>query len=427
MIAAASVTPTAAEYTDTSHARTDSIVAHAANAVPEAAPGLSTTSHLTRTGIGLSTTGTVYWWGGLDQDGGLLIASPRELLAGPLVPFRSVAEVSQVSAGRFGFNALASDGTVWGWGAEHAHDGTETVGVLAEAARTNCGVGAFLAIPCPRQVRIGTAWNGSGALLTNILSISSTAAAGAGIREDGTIWHWGASSDGGSSGAGAAQLGGLPDPSVAGKPVYLKGAASTFFTILENGDVYYWGGAEGTSSLPPGTANAASTATYLAELAPWMKGNVEPGDPYIVAVDGGQNMGAALLSDGQVLSWSRTSADRTGRGAPLTPALTGLSGITSMQFSSTGVALLDSNGTLWGYGAPGDAGELSTLPSVVDTDVVQFISSGAFYAWQKRDGTFWGRGDNVNAALGPMPSLSPGTNRQISIPRTDWALEMLTR
>lgn len=397
-------TTTGAAYRDQAYARTESL---SAAPVPPFQTGLARNARMVDTGLGLSPSGDVHVWGrtNMAMNGG---ASDPGTSRGPQrVPIPE-GTVRQVSGGIYNANALDTFGTVWGWGRYTHRDGTD-----ADKPDDN-----------PRQVRIGTAWNGTGAVLDGIISISSTEYAGAGIRADGTVWHWGDKTGyGGNAGVGASRLVGLPDPTVAGnRPVYLKGAYTNFFVILENGDVWYWGGTGG-SSLPSNLGNTDATPQKIMSLAPWTKAHVAAGQPYVVAVDGGINMGGALLSDGQVLSWGSNPRRIGGRPVPSNdpgdaqsraPAVVpGLAKITSMQFGFTGVAMLDSAGTLWGYGASDDYGRFPQTPTAVDTGVVQYAAGQGYYIWQKSDATFWGRGYNPAGALG-TPLGTQTTNRKIS-------------
>lgn len=401
LFAGGGIALTSAGYVDRTHARTTSLEVE----VPEPPEppfqvGFAKNSRMVDTGLGMSEDGNVYVWGltSYNINGGA--ADPGGQRPPQRVPLPE-GTARQVTGQIYDVNALDQDGHVWGWGAYNSRNGTD----------------ANRADGLPRRLRIDSAWNGSGELLDQIMTISSTEYAGAGIRADGTVWHWGDPVGyGGNSGLGASKVSGLPDPSVAGnRPVYLKGAYTNFFVILENGDAYYWGGVGG-SSLPSGTGDAGATATKLTALNGWMKSNVAGGAPYIVAIDGGINMGAALLSNGQILSWSRTDDSRTGRGAPTSPAIIPtLSGITSMQFGFTGVALMKDDGSLWGYGASDDYGWFPVLPAQIDTDVAQYAAGQGYYLWQKTDGTFWGRGYNPQGAIG-LPIGTQTGNRQITSP-----------
>ncbi|MDP9905701.1 hypothetical protein [Arthrobacter bambusae] len=397
---------TSAAYKDKTHARSEAIPA---NAGPPFAVGVSKNSRMVDTGMGVGNDGNVYVWGltFYEINGDIPTSGwqkPPQKVAG--IPD---GIVRQATGQIYNANALDKDGTVWGWGSYNFRDGTD-------APKPNGNA---------KQVRINTAWNGSGAILDKIIAISSTEYAGAGIRSDGTIWHWGYPLGyGGNAAPGASQLAGLPDPSVAGnRPIYLKGAYTNFFLILERGDVYYWGGIGG-NSLPSGLLDTGATPRLVSPLAPWFKRNVAPGAPYIVAVDGGINMGGALLSNGQVLSWG-TDASRTGRGPTTTPTVPtvvpSLSQIKSMQFGFTGVALLNGDGELWGYGASDDYGQFPQNPTRIDTGVVQYGSGQGFYLWQKSDGSFWGRGYNPQGAIG-LPSGTQIANRKVS-----WDLGMVTK
>lgn len=407
LTATALAVPTGAAYRDTAHARTAGIGVAVS---PPFQVGLAENARMVDSGLGVSQSGDVYVWGrtNMDINGGAGDAGVQRTPQRVPLP---QGTIRQATGQIYGANALDRDGTVWGWGNTPARDGTD-------AAKPSSN---------PRQLRIGTAWNGGGALLDGIVTISSTEYAGAGIRSDGTVWHWGDPTGyGGNSGPGASRVSGLPNPVVSGnRPVYLKGAYTNFFVILENGDVYYWGGTGG-SSLPSGTANAGATATRLTALDAWMKRNVPDGSPHIVAIDGGINMGAALLSNGRVVSWSRTDATRTGRGAPIAPAvIPTLSRIVSMQFGFTGVALLDDQSRLWGYGASDDYGRFPQLPSQIDTGVVQYASGQGYYLWQRSNGTFWGRGYNPQGAIG-LPTGTQSGNRQVLFNGMN-ALEVVTK
>ncbi|GMA29088.1 hypothetical protein [Arenivirga flava] len=311
--------------------------------------------------------------------------------------------IRQVTGSSRNANAIDATGQVWGWGSFADRDGTDG------AAPANS----------PRRIRIGTRSGGAGALLDGVMTLSSTEFAGAGIRADGTVWHWGSSEEyGGNAGSGASQLGGLPDPTSPGnRPIYIKGASTNFFLLLENGDVYYWGGTT-ANSLPSGLGGVGARAARIPSLAPWARHVVGEAGPYIVAVDGGRDMGAAMLSDGQVLTWGSNAGRIGGRGTETAPASEpainpGLAGIRSMRFSFTGALFLDGQGGLHGYGAPDDQAALPLVAGPIDTAVSLVTAGQDFFLWQRVDGTFWGRGYNPDRALGD-PRGTQAANRQVS-------------
>ncbi len=397
LLAAGALQPTSAGYTDRVHATSASI---ASELVPPFQVGLSPQARTVETGAGLSSSGQVLVWG--RTTGGIAGGGASGVLTAPTV-VPGLPRIRQISTGITYFNALDETGRVWGWGTNAARDGTD-------AAKPGGS---------PRPLRIGTAWNGAGEVLDQVLSVSSTEYAGAGIRADGTVWHWGQPVGyGGNSGSGASQLLGLPDPSLPGnRPVRLKGAYTNFFVILENGDVYSWGGAL-FNSLPAGAGDSGSTPVLVTALSPWARHNVGATDPYIVAVDGGISMGAALLSNGQVLSWGLTPFRIGGRPATIftsqTPGIVpGLSGIRSMQFGFTGAVFGDDQGRLYGYGSDDDYGQLPMTPILVDSGVTQYSAGQGFYIWRRADGTFWARGYNPTGAIG-LPIGTQFVNRQVS-------------
>lgn len=396
------VATTSAAYQDQTHGRTASV---AVEAKPLFQPGLSRNSRMVDTGIGLGNDGNVYMWGRTNLDIGGSVPNPGTDRPPTSIPAMPDGGMCQVTGQIYDADALACDGTVWGWGSYDNRNGTD-------AARPNQD---------PKQVRVGSAWNGAGALLDGILDISSTEQAGAGIRNDGSVWIWGGSTSYGGNGSalGASMLSGLPDPTVPGnRPVRLKGAYQNFFLVLENGDVYTWGGA---SSLPGGAPALSTVAIKVDALSPWFRSNVLDTEPHVVAVDGGINMGAAILSDGQVLSWSRSgSASRIGnRPTSPTPASAPgivplLPGVKTMQFGFTGVIFETDADGLWGYGASDDYGRLPMSPAQVDADGVQYAAGQGYYLWQRSDGTFWARGYNPAGAIGAPDSGAVTTNRQVS-------------
>lgn len=397
LLAAVALQPTSAGYTDRVHATSAST---ASEVVPAFQVGLSKQSRTVETGLALSGSGQVLVWGrttgGIGGGGASGVQTPPTVVPG-------LPKIRQVSSGIANFNALDETGQVWGWGTNAARDGTD-------AAKPGGS---------PQRLRVGTAWNGAGPVLDQLITLSSTEYAGAGIRADGTIWHWGQPTGyGGNTAPGASRLLGLPDPSLPGnRPVYLKGAYTNFFVILQNGDVYSWGGSP-VNSLPAGFGNSGSTPVLVTALAPWARHNVGESGAYIVAVDGGIGMGGALLSNGQVLSWGVNTGRIGGRPATVSTSnspgiVPGLSDIRSMQFGFTGAIFLDGQSRLHGYGASDDYGQLPTNPIVVDTGVAQYTAGQGFYIWQRADGSFWARGYNPTAAIG-QPIGTQTANRQVS-------------
>lgn len=426
-----------AAYVDTTAARTPVLTADLGGVPTEPQTGLQMGSRMVDTGVGLTAAGQVVVWGlGMYGINGRTSA---DLNIGPTV-VAGLPPVVQVASGIYSLNALGTDGTVWGWG-----DCSRAVGTDLSAAFTGygCSVGAYgsPAAP-PARVRIGARSSTTSApVLDRVTAIAATEYAGAAVRDDCTVWHWGGhwgTSDyqygyggNGTERLGASQVLGLPDPAtVPGAcPVSLTGGYDTFWVVLENGAVYYLGGrtalnlavngnpAVAADQVPTGSSRTARPVT---SLRPWLLSTVGASAPHVVSVHGGIQMGGALLSDGSVLSWSTQAANRTGRSAGgsswQTPGLvTGLgTGVTDMAFGFTGAAFLKANGELWCYGAGDDYAQCPTTPTRLATGVTQFGVGQGFTIWQTSDGRFSGRGYNPRGALGLPAGTIVTSNRAVS-------------
>lgn len=367
-------------------------------ALPESATtvrvGASKCSRAVDTGMGVSSDGNAYFWGYLYSLGGQPIDGGTKLPPAriPVPEGTTVAVAGQI----YDANLLDSSGNVWGWGTYNDKNGT----------------GATRPSNAPQKLRVNGAWNDtSKPFLSDIVAICDSEQAGAGIDTSGRVWSWGMSFYGGNGAKGATLLPGLPDPSVSGnRPVYIKGAYTNLFVILQNGDVYYIGG---NSSLPPGNSSSSGTWKQVSGLTGFTKATAGPGNPYITAIDGGINMGGAVLSNGQVLSWSYANTkSRTGRDGTGVAVVPTLSNIVSQQFGFTGVAMIDTSKRLWGYGASDDYGKFPMAPALIDSNVVQFASGQGYYVWERSDGTWWGRGYNPQGAIG-LPIGTRTTNQQV--------------
>lgn len=340
------------------------------------------------TAAGVGTDGNAYVWGRTDMK--MAGTVPGGTWQGATkVGGLPEGEITAVSGQIYGFNGLQRSGEVWGWGYHPARDGTGT-------ARPDNR---------PERIRIGTAWNGGGPVLENIALISTTEMAGAGVREDGTVWAWGARTYGGLGGSGATQVPGLPDPLANGGerfPVYISGGYTTFWIILNNGEVWYWGG---DSSAPRADGTSYDRARMSTALAPWFRTAVGPGDGSVVRVVGGIDIGLAVLSNGRVLTWG--GSDRVGnRPTPpdsRDPGLVSesvLSNIENAVSGFTGALLLDRAGNLYGYGASDDYGKNPRTPTLMGTNVTHMAAGQGYYIWRTSNGEYWGQGYNPQGVTG---------------------------
>jgi hypothetical protein len=369
-----------------------------------------------------------------------------------------------VTGGIYNFNALDNKGYVWGWGSYEYRDGTQK-------SRGNPH-----STP-PKRIRLGGHWDNTNApYLSGIKIISSTEMAAAGIAADGHIYSWGYNLYGGTTPAtttantGAAEVQGLPDPAVPGNaPVYLKGGYTTFWVMLENGDIYYFGGQNeyerptgdeptdfsgttrrGLISQAPDLTLKNPRPVYAMKsvgLDPWTRKN-SPNE-YVVQVVSGIYFGAALLSSGKVLTWGnngaslgalgRTCGDPSSNPRPdycnrdsyagaRSPALAEqVPAFTSIEASFTAIRGLTQSGELWGWSAkelPYCSGAYTTCdytglpkwPPVKVADNVRACQAGQGYLiWQTFDGKYYGMGYNPVGALGHSAFNGNGAMRNNQI------------
>ncbi len=410
--------------------------------IPEAIQPKATVDNRTvDSAIGIGKDGNAYVWGrtGFGMNGVPTRSDPigvahRQTEWPVKVAGLPEGAIVALASGIYNFNALDAAGYVWGWGGYSAtRDGTGT----------NRQGASDQSVP-PARLRVGTAWNGSGPLLSGITAITGTEMAGAGIAADGTVYHWGLPAYGGppSSVRGAARLGGLPDPSEPGNfPVYIKGGYRTFWLILESGDIWYWGGPnpyERPRAVGGGNGDYSgsnvTTARRSTVLNDWNRANSP--SAHIVAIDSGINLGGALLSTGQVLTWG-TSASRVGGRLPNSSSaatnrlarapgvLPNMSNVVHLAYTFTGAAMVTADGRLYGYGDDsyecfprwpdttifcGGGVRYPTVPAEIDTNVVDFSVGQGYVRWKKwvpdadaPDGyrfEAWGQGYNPRGAIG---------------------------
>ncbi|MDR1151648.1 MAG: hypothetical protein LBK72_04090, partial [Bifidobacteriaceae bacterium] len=372
--------------------------------------------------------------------------------------------IKDVAGGIYNFNALDTLGFVWGWGSYEYRDGTQK-------SRGNSH-----STP-PKRLRVGGNWaNTSAPYLSGIRVISSTEMAGAGLAEDGHVYSWGYNLYGGttpattSADSGASEVQGLPDPALPGNmPVYLKGGYMTFWVMLENGDVYYFGGQNdyerplgdeptdfsgttrrGLKSQSPSMTAKPPRPVYAMKstaLDRWTRKNSP--DEYVIQVVSGIYFGGALLSSGRVLTWGsngsslgalgRTCGDPSAKPSPdycdknshagaRTPGFVErVPALTSIEATFTAFRGLSADGQLWGWSAKELAycgGAYTTCdytglpkwpPVKVATGVRTCQAGQGYLIWQTFDGKFYGMGYNPVGSLGHSAYNGNGAMRNNTI------------
>jgi alpha-tubulin suppressor-like RCC1 family protein len=264
--------------------------------------------------------GTVYAWGEnsngqLGNDSNTPSYTPVQVISVTIPTITTVAAGAQHSL------ALASDKTVWAWGAN-------TYGQL--------GTGNNDASKVP--VKIPS--------LTNVIAIAANSNYSLALKNDGTVWAWGRNDYG--------QLGISPKSDNNNTPVQVGGAGFTGVTAiaagwthgvaLKGGTVWTWGyngyGQLGTGNSSESLSPIPITATGISEIAAGFYHSI-------------------ALSGGAVSVWGSNHDDHLGDGylgvspAPYCYTPTNIAGLNNVSAIAGGFAysiVLKSDGTVYAWG-----------------------------------------------------------------------------
>lgn len=206
----------------------------------------------------LGADGRVYAWGYDLKEGRLGMGSVPQttfLTATPVLVRKAdgqpLTNIVQISAGYNFTLALASDGTVWAWGANDS-------GQLGQNQQTYNGQGAAIQVKAPK---------GQSGVLGNVAMVSAGGRTGYALTNDGKLYAWGIGT-GGQLGDGpnesAGQFATLPVPvqDVTGAGalsgvVSIAGGYTHVLALLSDGSVLSWGqsfGGELGRTLPSGVS-----------------------------------------------------------------------------------------------------------------------------------------------------------------------------
>jgi alpha-tubulin suppressor-like RCC1 family protein len=369
--------------------------------------------------------GNVYFWG-WGKCGALGYKTTCSAFATPdnLAPTKVYGlpegAIVEATGGIYNFNAVDKSGYVWGWGSYSNRDGTGS------------RVGTGASYP-PKRLRIGASWddrcfNASGSIVSNcgkpflgegdpVKLLSGTEMSGAAVTESGVVYSWGGMNYGGVGKGdiagsltdgqnvwGAQMVTGLPPLSIEGnKPVQIEGGYQTYWIMLENGDVYYFGGNPSSvlgspferalgdherqysgrptitsyvSGYPQGQGQIAVKSVAL---APWFRAT-NP-DEYVTLVHSGIGFGAALLSTGKVLTWGRNDGDMENGSVNDWGALGRRCASGTTGSASAKAAVRDNC-----YRSPGYVSWAGTAPRIVQiacsfTAVTALAQDGTLYGW----------------------------------------------
>jgi alpha-tubulin suppressor-like RCC1 family protein len=350
--------------------------------------------------------GTLFTWG--NGTNGRLGDATLTSVSTPVTTFAGGNNWKQVSAADNHTAAIKTDGTLWIWGAG-------TGGQLGNRA-----------ISGNRSTPVTTFAGGN-----NWKQVSAGFVHTAAIKTDGTLWIWGNGSNGQLGNAVTINVS-TPVTTFAGGNNWKQVSSSgSFYTaaIKTDGTLWTWGAGSNGLLGNADTTDRSTPVTTFAGGNNWKQ--VSTGDFHT----------AAIKTDGTLWTWGYASSARLGTNDTTpnrsTPVTTFAGGSNWKQVSAGGafVAAIKTDGTLWswGLGSNGRLGNGATSGSR-STPVTTFaggnnwkqVGAGSQHtAAVKTDGTLWTWGSGVNGRLGngvttgiistPVTTFAGGTNwKQVS-------------
>ena len=289
----------------------------------------------------IKTDGTLWTWG--NGNNGQLGNAVTTDISTPVTTFSGGTNWKQVASGSNFTAAIKTDGTLWTWGRGDS-------GQLGNASTTHVStpVTTFAG---------GTNWKQVSTGISNI----------AAIKTDGTLWTWGAGNNG-RLGNGATTIGSISTPvtTFSGGTNWKQVSASGgghVGAIKTDGTLWTWGAATNGRLGNGATIGDKSTpVTTFSGGTNWKQ------------VDCGDSQTAAIKTDGTLWIWGNGVYGRLGNGATTgnisTPVTTFSGGTNWKQVSSTSAVKTDGTLWTWGNGVFGSLGNASTTN--VSTPVTTF-------------------------------------------------------
>ena len=319
-----------------------------------------------------------------------------------------ISGINSVKTSFFSSLALKNDGTVWAWG-------TNGNGQLGDNTTTQRNI--------PVQVKdaVGTGY------LSDMTAIAGGTSHSLALKNDGTVWAWGANNYGQLGDNSTTQrslpvqvqnsetgnsLGGITE-------ISSSSHSDHSVAINSNGTVWAWGS---NSNGALGDKNYGSASVTGATLVIASVGTINLSDVNIISNGGYHSL--ALKNDGTVWAWGTNSSGQLGDNTTTQSnvpvqvkdaAGTGnLSGITAIAAGSSHSLALKNDGTVWawGYNVFGGVGDNSTTQRLLPVQVkdaagtgylsgITVIQGGTYHSLAlKNDGTVWAWGYNNYGQLG---------------------------
>jgi alpha-tubulin suppressor-like RCC1 family protein len=205
-----------------------------------------------------------------------------------------------------------------------------------------------------------------------------------------------------------------PSPRHEAASLQAKAGASHTLLLREDGTVWAWG-ANGSGQLGDGTTSHRQEPRRVAGLS-----------AVKAVVASGEHSLALRGSDGSVWAWGQNDSGQLGDGSTVNRLLPvqvlGLEGVVALASGSDHVLALTSGRTVlaWGRNHEGQLGDGSTLPSSTPRlvsgldDVVAVAAGGNHSLALLADGTVWAWGSNTHGQLGDGSKRHPKAPVQVA-------------
>jgi len=318
--------------------------------------------------------------------------------------------VQAVSAGSGHTVVLDNDGTLWGWGSN---------------SRGQVGTTASGPIMDPVQIAPGgTSW----------AAVSAGGSFTLAIREDGTLWAWGANEFcrlGTTTNSGPTEYIDTPTQVSPGDTTWEQISAGGYHSLaLKNdGSLWAWG-----------YNNAGQAASNNVGSAVCSPAQVAVGETDWSSVSAGLWHSMALKDDGSLWGWGENAFGQLGTAYDVnqyTPVQAMVTDTTwaIIRAGAGNTMAIKEDGSLWGWGSNGN-GKLGIMvmdlvtPVTTPTQVVpiatdwKMVAPGYYHTLAvKNDGSLWAWGDNFYGQAGtPYPCASSFNQANpVAASKTNWA------